>query len=319
MKRLPSQKYQAILNLNEEQARDYIEQLLWPDGQPVCRHCGSVNAYRMKGATVRAGLCRCRDCKKQFTVTVGTIFEDSHLPLATWVKAFHLMVSSKKGISALQLQRNLGIGSYKTAWFMAHRIRHAMKCEPMADLLKGAVQCDETYIGADRTKVHHVRKGEKPRKRGRGTDKTAVFLVVETDGRARSQPVARVDGNTLREVMLRNIDPSATIVTDELASYPKAAVGFAGHERVKHAAEEYVNEDGFHTNTAESYFALLKRGVIGAFHHVSPTHLHRYCDEFSFRWDGRNMTDAERRVAAIRQVEGKRLMYRASGPTVHPE
>jgi len=222
-----------------------------------------------------------------------------------------LMTSAKKGVSALQLQRNLGLGSYKTAWFLCHRIRHAMKCEPAAGLLlKGAVQCDETYVGADRTKVHHVPKGEKRRKRGRGTDKTAVFLVVETDGRARSQPVARVDGNTLREVMQKHIDPSSTIVTDEMASYPKAVKGFAAHETVNHRAEEYVNERGFTTNTAESYFALLKRGIIGAFHHVSPTHLHRYCDEFSFRWDHRKARDAERRETAIKQTEGKRLVFK---------
>src|SRR5215210_4508048 len=149
-KLLRTQKGQQVLNLTEEAARAYVEKLLWPNGEPTCRHCGSVNAYRMQGRTVRAGLCRCRDCGKQFTVTVGTIFEDSHLPLATWVRAIHLMASSKKGISALQLQRNLGLGSYRTAWFMAHRIRLAMKCEPVAGLLSGAVQCDETYIGADR-------------------------------------------------------------------------------------------------------------------------------------------------------------------------
>src|SRR5439155_14225243 len=146
---------------------------------------------------------------------------------------------------------------------------------------------DETYIGADRTKIHHVRKGEERRKRGRGTDKTAVFALVETDGRVRSMPIANIKGETLRAEMVKHIDASATIVTDELASYPRAAVGFSGHEHVKHRAEEYVNAGGFHTNTAESYFALLKRGVTGTFHHISPKHLHRYCDEFSFRWDGR--------------------------------
>jgi transposase-like protein len=139
-----TQKNQNVLDLSEEQARQHVEKLLWPDGQPVCRHCGSVNAYRMKGKTCRAGLCRCRDCKKQFTVTVGTIFEDSHLPLSQWVRAIHLMCSSKKGVSALQLMRNLGLGSYRTAWFMAHRIRWAMKCEPIAGMLKGQVQADET-------------------------------------------------------------------------------------------------------------------------------------------------------------------------------
>src|SRR3954467_13900752 len=173
----PTQKGQHLQDLTEDQARALVEKLLWPNG-PACRHCGSVDVYRMEGASVRPGLLRCRDCKKQFTVTVGTIFEDSHIPLRMWVRAFHLMCSSKKGISALQLQRNLGLGSYKTAWHLAHRIRLAMKYEPVAGLLKGTIQCDETYIGADRTKIHHVRKGEQRRKRGRGTDKAIVFALV---------------------------------------------------------------------------------------------------------------------------------------------
>lgn len=308
--KLPTQKGQNILNMDENEARDYIEKLLWPDGQPVCRHCGSVNAYRMEGKSVRPGLCRCRDCKKQFTVTVGTIFEDSHLPLSTWIKAFHLMCSSKKGISALQLQRNLGLGSYKTAWHLAHRIRLAMKCEPMAGLLKGAVQCDETYVGADRHSKNLKSDPAKPRKRGRGTDKTPVLALVETGGRARTRPIASVDGVTLGAAMKEMIHPSAIIVTDELNAYPKAAAPFAGHEKVKHKDDEYVNANGYTTNEAESYFSLLKRGIIGAFHHVSPEHLHRYCDEFDFRWSNRHVKDAARRDTALKQVEGKRLMFK---------
>jgi transposase-like protein len=304
-----SQKGQQIIHMSDDQARAYFEALRWPHG-PACVHCGSVNVYRVGGSNHRPGLFECRDCREQFTVTTGSVMEDTHLPLATWAKAFHLICSSKKGMSALQLQRNLGIGSYRTAWFLAHRIREAMRCEPVSGMLKGAVQCDETYLGANRANVHHVREGEKPRKRGRGTNKTPVFLVVETNGRAHSQPVERVDGNTLRAVMQERIDPSATIVTDELASYPKAAVGFAGHEKVKHVSEEYVNENGFHTNTAESYFALLKRGVYGTFHHVSKRHLHRYCDEFSFRWNGRTLEDSHRRDEAVRGAEGKRLYYK---------
>jgi transposase-like protein len=257
-----TQKGQQVLNLTEDQARAYIEKHLWPDGQPVCPHCGSIDAYRMQGATVRAGLCRCRDCEKQFTVTVGTIFEDSHLPLSTWVKAIHLMVSSKKGISALQLQRNLGLGSYKTAWFLAHRIRHSMKCEPAAAMLKGTVQVDESYVGPSRHGKVKAKDAE-PKKRGRGTDKQPLMVLVETDGNAHSRPIENVTAATLRGAMLECIDKGAIIVTDELKSYPKAAAGFAGHETVKHSEEEYVNADGFHTNTAESYFSLFKRGCTG--------------------------------------------------------
>lgn len=305
-----SQKGQATPIFTDDQAREYFEKRRWPNG-PACVHCGSVNVYRLAGKATRAGLLKCRDCKGQFTVTIGTVMEDSHLPLAKWALAFHLMVSSKKGISALQLQRNLGLGSYKTAWHLAHRIREAMRCEPVAGLLKGDVQCDETYVGADRSKKHKLAPGETPRKRGRGTDKAAVFLVVETHGKAHSRPVDRVDAKTLKAAMEEIVDPAARIVTDEMASYPSAAKGFAGgHSKVKHVAHEYVNADGLHTNTAESYFAILKRGVHGTFHHVSKKHLHRYCNEFSFRWNGRTASDTERRDLAVVGAEGKRLMYR---------
>jgi transposase-like protein len=316
-----TQKGQQVMQMTDDQAREHLEKLLWPNG-PICRHCGSVNAYKMQGKSIRPGLHRCRDCKKQFTVTVGTIFEDSHLPLAIWIKAFHLMASSKKGISALQLQRNLGIGSYKTAWHLAHRIRLAMKCNPFAGLLKDEVQVDETYVGPSRAGKNLRSDPNKPRKRGRGTTtKTPVMVLVETDGKAHSQPMQRLDSASLKSAMEACIDPSARIVTDELRSYPRAAAGFTGgHFTVKHSDGEYVSEDGLNTNTAESFFSLLKRGVYGTFHHVSKKHLHRYCSEFDFRWNGRKITDAERRTLALKQVEGKRLMYRQpiNPPTVPP-
>lgn len=298
-----TQKDQHLQNLTEDQARDHIERLRWPNG-PVCPHCSSISVYRMTGKSMRVGLLQCRDCDLQFSVTVGTVMEDSHLPLATWIRAFHLVTSSKKGISALQLQRNLGLGSYRTAWHLAHRIREAMRCEPVASLLRGSVQCDETFVGGK------PRRGTGPHKRGRGTKKVPVVALVETGGSVRSAPVQMVNGNTLREAMQNHVHPSARIVTDELSAYHKATRGFAGHERVHHGAGQYVNDAGFHTNTAESYFALLKRGVYGTFHHVSRRHLGRYCDEFSFRWNGRKLTDRERCDAAIRGIEGKRLMYK---------
>jgi transposase-like protein len=306
-----SQKGQQVIHMDDDQARAYFETLRWPNG-PACVHCGSVNVLRLQGQAHRPGLLECRDCRKQFSVTVGSVMEDSHLPLATWAKAFHLMCSSKKGISALQLQRNLGLGSYRTAWFLAHRIREAMKCEPVAGLLKGAVQVDEAYVGGKpRPKsAAQQAKGGRPRKRGRGTSKTPVLVLVETDGAAVSQPIKQVTADTLKAAMHQCIHPSATIVTDQFVSYPNAASGFAAHQTVQHNVQEYVNADGFHTNTAESYFALLKRGVHGTFHHVSPKHLSRYCDEFSFRWNGRKLEDTERTAAAISGAEGKRLMYK---------
>ncbi|HEX8913039.1 MAG TPA: IS1595 family transposase [Humisphaera sp.] len=303
-----SQKGQGIPELSEDDARAYLERLRWPDGNPVCPHCGSVDAYRMTGKTPRPGLCRCRDCDKQFTVSVGTIYEGSHIPLAKWVKAFHLMASSKKGISALQLQRNLGIGSYKTAWFMAHRIREAMRTDAVAGELSGEVQTDETYVGGKPRKGH----GQPRPKRGRGTDKACVLVMVETDGKARSHPIDRLTSDSLKGAMKEVIAPDAAIVTDELPAYPRAAADFTGgHYTVNHRSDQYVRPDGRHTNTAESFFALIKRGHYGVFHQLSKKHLHRYCDEFSFRWNGRKLTDSERREQAMRQVEGKRLFYKS--------
>lgn len=299
-----TQKDQNLQNLTEDEARAHIERLRWPNG-PVCPHCRSINVYRMEGKTTRKGLLACRDCRGHFTVTVGTVMEDSRLSLATWIRAFHLIASSKKGISALQLQRNLGLGSYRTAWHLAHRIREAMRCSPMAELLGGSVQCDETYVGGK------PRKGTGPHKRGRGTKKTPVVALVETGGQVPSAPVEMVNGDTLRAAIQANVHPSARIITDELASYPAAAVGYAGHERVKHSAGQYVNDAGFHTNTAESFFSLLKRGVYGTFHHISKKHLHRYCDEFSFRWNTRNIKDRARCDLAISGITGKRLKLRS--------
>ena len=317
-----TQKGQQVMNLSEEQARAYFESQRWPDG-PHCVHCGSVNVYRLQGKSQRPGLLECRDCKKNFTVTVGTVMEDSHLPLATWARAFHLMASSKKGISALQLQRNLGLGSYKTAWHLAHRIRLAMKPDSTKSKLKGDVQIDETYVGPN----HHMKKRDPnapPRKHGRGTDKMPVLALVETGGNMHSRPLENVDGANIGPIMAEVIDPNARIVTDELRVYPPLARDFAGgHATVNHSAGEYCTPGGLNTNSAESFFALLKRGIHGTFHHISRKHTHRYCDEFSFRWNGRKLEDIQRRDAAVRGAEGKRLMFYApaaglseGGPTI---
>ncbi len=301
-----TQKGQSSQNLTEDEAREYLERLRWPSG-PACPHCGSVNVYRMTGKSVRRGLLACRDCDGHFTVTVGTVMADSHLPLATWVRAFHLIASSKKGMSALQLQRNLGIGSYRTAWHLAHRILEALKCEPVARLLLGSVQCDESYVGGNSGKG-----SGKKHKRSRGTSKAPVVALVENGGNARprSAPLDRVNSATLRAALQENVHPSARIVTDQLGSYPMAAAGFAGHEHVKHSAGQCVNECGFHTNTVEFNFAQLKCGVYGTVHHASREHLGRYCDEFSFRWNGRRVSDRERCERAIRGIDHKSVPYR---------
>lgn len=233
-------------------------------------------------------------------MTVGTVMHRTKIPLHKWVLAFHLMCSSKKGISAKQLERNLDLGSYRTAWHMAHRIRAAMHEEPLAGMLEGTVEADETYAGGK------SREG----KRGRGSErKIPVMVLVERDGNAKAKPVESISAKELQGEIRRNVDPSASIMTDDLASYRGIGEHFdGGHAVIKHSSGEYV-QGNVHTNSAESFFALLKRGIHGTFHHVGDRHLPRYCDEFRFRWSHRQVDDEERTKAAIRGVEGKRLLY----------
>jgi transposase-like protein len=308
----------AFLNLStmthlfsdEAKAREFVEAKLWPNG-PVCPHCACVDIYTLTpkaGSTkpVRAGVYKCKACRKQFTVRIGTIFEDSHLPFSKWLMAFHLMTSSKKGVSSLQIKRELGI-DYKTAWHLTHRIRLAMKLpddEPPLGGSGGTVEADETYVGGK------PRPGTGYHKRGRGTNKAPVAVLVERDGNVRVQHVENVTQDTLCENILINVDPGAKIVTDDFSSYTGIGVAFAGgHATVNHSAKIYVNIDGEHVNTAESFNALMKRGHYGIFHSLSKKHLHRYCSEFEFRWNHWKITDGERMVAAILGATGKRLMY----------
>ncbi|MFH1116905.1 MAG: IS1595 family transposase [Pseudomonadota bacterium] len=297
--------------MTEEQAREYIESILWPDG-PVCPHCGSVGAWRIEGASVRAGLYKCQECREPFTVTVGTVMHSSHISIRQWVIAFHLMCSSKKGVSALQLQRNLGLGSYRSAWHLSHRIRFSMSEDPLLKMLRGTVEVDETYVGGKpRKEIKGSNGEEKPKsKRGRGTDKVPVMALVERNGRAVSRPIEHVDAKTLKGAIKEICHKDSCIMTDEWASYTGIGNDFnGGHEVVNHGNGEFKRGNAS-TNTVESYFALLKRGVHGIFHHVSKHHLHRYCDEFSFRWNNRKVNDGERTVEAISGAQGKRLAYK---------
>jgi transposase-like protein len=288
--------------LTEDEARTILENIRWPNG-PVCPHCGSDNATRLeaKSQKFRDGLLQCNACRQQFTVTVGTVMHRSHITLRQWVQAFHSMCSHKKGVSALQLQRNLGLKSYKSAWHLAHRVRFAMRVMPLRAALQGTVEVDETYIGGK------SRLG----RRGRGSErKTPVVALVERGGRIRTRPVERVSAKALKSAIRQNVRKDARIMTDDFSSYHGLEREFTGgHEIVNHGEREYVRGD-VHVNSAESFFALLKRGVHGTFHHVSKQHLHRYCDEFGFRWDHRKVTDGERTVAAIMGSEGKRLTYK---------
>jgi transposase-like protein len=303
MKQPHTQKGQHIADLTEEQAREYLESLLWADGA-ACPHCASKDVYKMAGTSCRSGLHRCRACEKQFTVTVGTIFEDSHIPLRKWVRAFHLMCSSKKGISALQLQRNLGLGSYRTAWHMAHRIRLAMKCEPFAELLKGTVEVDETYVGG-----RVLGKGVQ----GGMDNKIAVVSLVERGGSKRSVVMPKVTSKNLRAFVVEHVEPYSFVNTDEAHFYHTLRKGFQ-HAAVKHRDKEYSRKSPsgrtITTNTVECSFALIKRGVYGVFHHVSKKHLHRYLSEFDYRWNQRKASDVERTSEALKGSKGKRLTYK---------
>jgi len=283
---------------NESQAYEFMETLRWPNG-PVCVHCKHTEKiYRYKPTRTGRRVLKCGHCRKQFTVTLGTIFEDSHLPLTKWMGAYHLLCASKKGMSAHQLHRMLGI-TYKSAWFMAHRIRHSMKQNPYTEKLDGIVEADETYIGG----MGHGKQGSKAHKK-------AVFTLLQRGGKVRSfHMVAPVTGKNLKAIIRENVSPDAQIMTNSHHGYHGLGKEFASHETVNHAAREYAREKA-HVYTAEGYFSLLKRGINGTFHHASKQHLHRYLSEFDFRYNARKATDDERTVLAVRQVDGKRLQYR---------
>ena len=294
---------------NDEAARLYFEAQRWPNG-PFCPHCGETeNVHRMEGKSHKPGMLYCRECGKKFTVTVGTVMERSHIPPAKWALAFRLMAASKKGISAHQLGRMLDI-TYKSAWFMAHRVREAMapaKPEPQGGQNK-VVEVDETYIGG------------KARNRAFRTPapKKAVVALVERDGYIRSYHVANVTADTLRPIIVKHVSRASFLMTDESVVYPKIGREFAGHGTVNHSAEEYVRAAFYHTNTAENAFSILKRGIYGVYQHVSEAHLVRYLAEFDFRRNHRSgfgINDDARTVAAIKGAEGKRLTYRGPRST----
>jgi transposase-like protein len=306
---------------DEDSARGYLEAKRWPDGA-VCPHCGVVGeSYRLKPTEngekhARKGLWKCGGCREQFSVTVGTIFEDSHIPLHKWLLAIHLLCSSKKGISAHQLMRNLSLGSYRTAWFMAHRIRYAMTQEPLSSKLAGIVEVDETYIGGKTTRASRYR-GEAPNPENNPLkNKEAVVILIERGGKIRSMHMECVTAATLKPVLRSMVDESAHVMTDESRVYRKwAGKEFAGHSTVNHSEKEYVrHENGvcITTNTAEGSFSLLKKGLGGIYQHVGKPHLHRYLTEFDFRYNAREVSDDERAQLALSGAGGKRLMYRDS-------
>lgn len=299
---------------DEEAARAHFEALRWPDGR-VCPHCGVAGdeySTLMKGKSHRPGLYKCKECRKPFTATIGTLYERSHIPLHKWLLATHLMCSSKKGISAAQLHRNLGFGSYRTAWFMAHRIREAMRpedFEPSMGSGGGTVEADETYIGRDpeapksRTPIRNMCK--------------VVSLVDRNSGRARSYVVDNVSAKSIKPILEENIAREARLMTDEAPHYKALGKEYRKHDSVNHARDEYVNREDntIHTQTIEGYFGIFKRGMRGVYQHCDKKHLHRYLSEFDFRYSNRvalGIDDTQRTEKAIKATVGKRLLYQAT-------
>ncbi len=290
---------------NDEKARQWLEARVWRNGR-VCPHCGALEARtrKLEGTAHRPGLYQCNDCREQFTATVGTVMERSKLPLSKWLMALYLLSASKKGMSAHQLSRMLGI-SYKSTWFMMHRIREAMREPAFASGPLGGqnqvVEADETFIGGKAK--NRAYKAPPP--------KEAVVALVERDGRVRGYHVKDVNATTLRPILVTQINRASYLMTDESTVYPKIGEEFAGHETVNHSINEYVRHGGFtHTNTVEGYFSLLKRGIYGVYHHVSSAHLKRYVGEFDFRYNTRKISDMERAMLAAEGIKGKRLTYR---------
>lgn len=298
---------------DEGKAREHLEAIRWPNG-PYCPHCGESdgdNLKRLEGKSHRPGLFQCNSCRQHFTVTVGSVFERSKIPLTKWLLAFHLMASSKRGISAHQLHRQLGI-TYKSAWFMAHRIREAMTENTSGPLGGGGkiVQADETYYGNSK-RAKSYKKGHR--------HKRSVVALVEPNGKARVFHVKRADAATVREILVKNADRKSELHTDESRLYIETGKEFADHKTVNHGWNqrgEYVGKDGQTTNHVENFFGNFKRGMKGVYGFCGEQHLQRYLTEFEFRYNNRSglgVSDGERAVAALKGAEGKRLTYRQAG------
>ena len=306
---------------DEDAAREHLESLRWPDG-PYCPHCGSVNARRLPpqkrkptkahpGGAVRKGVIQCNDCRQQYTVTVGTVFERSKIALNKWVLATFLLCSSKRGMSGHQLARMLGV-TQKTAWFMSHRIREAMRPNGGEPPLGGegkTVEADETFIGGKQKNKHKSKRAKT--RLGGNWGKQTVFTLVQRDGSVRSTHVQSVTAANLRPILLEQVDKASTLCTDDAGQYRHMNRDFT-HEVVNHGKDEYVRGP-FHTNTVEGYFSIFKRGVTGTYYHLSEAHLHRYCTEFDFRYNTRKDNDFERSEKALKGITGKRLTYRRTG------
>lgn len=300
---------------DEESAYEFVEARVWSNGR-VCPHCGTVDrSGKLKGKSTRIGTYKCYACRKPFTVKVGTIFESSHVKLRIWLQAILLIASSKKGISANQLHRTLGV-TLKTAWFMGHRIREAMREGKFTGPLGGPdkiVKVDEPLIGG-KEKNKHVSK-RNPKNIG-SAGKECAFALVERGGRVGSFHVASVSAKNLRPILHEQLDRASTIMSDDAGQYRILSLDFARHESINHSIDKYVRGDA-HTNTIEGYFSLLKRDINGTYHHVSPAHLKRYLAEFDFRYNKRvalGVDDQQRADKVLKGIVGKWLTYETTNP-----
>ncbi len=288
---------------DEAAAVEFIEKQRWGD-TPACPHCGGSNVYKMvdakTGERSKRFLWRCHGCKKQFTVRIGTVFEDSRIPLRHWCYGFWRAATSKKGVAALEIMRQTGL-SYKSSLFLLHRIRFAMSSDSPPKL-SGTVEVDEAYIGGTARNRHD-------RGSGRGTQKVPVVGLLQRGGQVRCRPVANVTSATLRRVITEHVEQTSRLMTDDFFGYRLIGREYADHQVVRHGLGEYARGDAT-TNGIEGFFSLIKRGMNGIYHKVSKQYLPLYLNEFEFRYNRREMNDGDRITAAIRAADGKRLMYR---------
>lgn len=303
---------------DETAAYAWVESRVWPDG-PICPHCGAVgSATALQGKSTRVGVYKCRLCRKPFTVKVGTIFEASHVPMHIWLQAIALLTASKKGMSSNQLHRTLGV-TLKTAWFMSHRVREAMRDGSIGPLGAGSgtVEADETYFGEQSDPTPSPQRKGRPYTKGGRTGpagKRAVLGLVERGGKIRFMHVERADKETITRIIRENVIREAALMTDESRIYIEVGAEMDSHETVKHSVGEYVRGT-VHTNTIEGSFSIFKRGMHGIYQHCAEKHLHRYLAEFEFRYNHRirlGVDDAARADAALLGAVGKRLTYRAA-------
>lgn len=303
---------------DEEVAYEYVESHIWPDG-PVCPRCGETERVnKLKGKSTRIGVHKCYSCRKPFTVKVGTVFESSHVKMNLWLQAIYLMTSSKKGISTQQLHRTLGV-TLKTAWFMSHRIREAMRDGALGKMGGGGgiVEADETYYGkkAGKQELPAYRRGRPYLKGGVGpASKRAIVSLVERGGSVRSFHVKQANKENVTKIVRENIDAETALFTDESPLYKSVGKELADHQTTKHSAGEYVRGE-VHSNTVENYFSVFKRGMRGTYQHCAEKHLHRYLAEFDFRYNNRvglGVDDTDRATAALLGIVGKRLTYQTT-------